>query len=311
MPGFRTTDHIFILKSAIEKYFRSGKKLYACFIDFKKAFDSVWHEALFLKMRKLGIGGLFYKTVKNMYASTQVCVKTSRGLTPFFPSKRGVKQGCSLSPLLFNLFLKDLSSVLDAGSNIELFYKKFSRLLYADDLLILSDNPSSLQKKLDALDQYCIKWEISINPDKSKVMIFSKSSKKNGNLFSPKIGNFALEIVDQYKYLGVLFCSNGAFKVAKDYLEKRAARALFGMHKYLSDCCLPISTSFELYSSLVQPIASYGAEVWAPFCLSLNGVFKNSKSVFDCYLDFPGNKLFLRFCKRQLGVHERSVNLAV
>ena len=64
----RTTDHMFVLCTLIEKYTKQNKaKLFTCFIDFKKAFDSVLHQALFLKLQNLGITGLFYNIVKNMY----------------------------------------------------------------------------------------------------------------------------------------------------------------------------------------------------------------------------------------------------
>jgi hypothetical protein len=311
MPNSRTSDHVFILKNAIDKYLRRNKKLYACFIDFRKAFDTVWHDALFLKLREHGIGGLFYNIVKNMYKSSKLCVRTARGLTPFFSSNVGVRQGCALSPLLFNLFISDLQPWLDNDDAVRLFSRSVSHLLYADDLVILSESPNGLQTRLSSLNDYCVKWKLYINPDKSKVMIFCKTRKKPTHDLSFTIGDNNLEIVDQYKYLGVLFSSNGSFQQAKIYLEKKARRGLFGMHSYLSDCSLPPSTSLDLYEKLIQPIASYGAEVWAPFCISLNGVLKQNCCIYDKHLDFPGAKTHLKFCKRLLGVHEKSVNLAV
>ena len=69
--GKRTSDHMFVMKCLIDKYTQTGlKHLYTCFIDFKKAFDKVWHEGLFYKLRKLGVSDLFYDVVKDVYSKT-------------------------------------------------------------------------------------------------------------------------------------------------------------------------------------------------------------------------------------------------
>ena len=82
--GYRTTDHIFslttVLKYALEK--PSGK-LYACFIDFKKAYDSVWHKSLFSKLENLNIGGTFVEIIKDMYENSKCAVKIQNKVTNF------------------------------------------------------------------------------------------------------------------------------------------------------------------------------------------------------------------------------------
>ena len=311
MPQARTSDHVFVLKCAIEKYLRKKKQLFACFIDFRKAFDSVSHDALFLKLQQVGIGGLFHRVIKQMYQSTELCVRTPNGLTPFFKSNIGVRQGCALSPLLFNIFLSDLPAWLDSGDNkpICLFSKKISHLLYADDLVLLSETEEGLQKYLDSLNGYCLKWSLSINVHKSKVMVFSKS--KKNTTYDFKVGNQSIETVQNYKYLGIIFSSDGSFQQAKIHLEKKASRALFGMHSYINGYDLPIPTCLDLFDRLIKPIACYGVEVWFPSCLNLQSVFKGKSSIFDKCLDFPGSKLHMKFCKRLLKVHEKSVNFAV
>ena len=109
----RTSDCVFLLKTAIDKMFctkglknSSSSKLYVAFVDFRKAFDSVWRKGLFLKMQRLGITGGFYNIVKSMYDNTQYKMKLPTGISDGFLSSCGVKQGCNLSPTLFNIFLK-------------------------------------------------------------------------------------------------------------------------------------------------------------------------------------------------------------
>ena len=87
MPGNRTADHILTLKTIHDKYVKqhSNEKIYACFVDFKKAFDSIWHDGLFLKLLENKIGGRFYDLIKDLYTNTRCAVKISDHRTSLFP----------------------------------------------------------------------------------------------------------------------------------------------------------------------------------------------------------------------------------
>ena len=295
---------------------KQRKRNYACFIDFRKAFDSIGHENLFLKLRKLGVSDLFYNVIKNMYLNNNLCVKTSSGLTPYFISKVGVRQGCALSPLLFNLYISDLSSCLDSSENItaiKLHSKRITHLLYADDLVLIAESENDLQSLLDSLGKYCLKWGLSINHKKSKVIIFTNNCgvrPKKLKELRFYIDNSSIEIVGSYKYLGVVFSENGSFKMACSHLDKQAKRALFGLHSYINDDALPPDICCELFDRLILPVASYGAEVWAPSCIKSRNLMELQGSIFSRYLDFPGTSTQLKFDKRLLHVPERSINLA-
>ena len=71
LPNYRTTDHIFTLNTLIDNQLNKNKsKMFSCFVDFKKAFDSIWHEGLLYKLLESGIGGKTYDTIKSMYTNT-------------------------------------------------------------------------------------------------------------------------------------------------------------------------------------------------------------------------------------------------
>jgi hypothetical protein len=89
-----------------------------------------------------------------------------------------VRQGCALSPFLFNLFISDIQHWLDNDDAVRLFSRSVSHLLYADDLVILSERPDGRQSSLSSLNNYCVKWKLHINPNKSKVMVFCNPRKK-------------------------------------------------------------------------------------------------------------------------------------
>ena len=79
-----TSDNIFTLNTLINKYSkRRSQKLYACFIDFKQAFDNVWHDGLFYKMSKMNINNHFLKVIRDMYSNIQLCIKTQNKLRLF------------------------------------------------------------------------------------------------------------------------------------------------------------------------------------------------------------------------------------
>ena len=93
--GYRTSDHVFVLNSMINSYIRKGKKIYGCFVDFSKAYDSVWRDGLFYKLMKNKLSFQFISMIKSMYNDLNLSVKLTAGITPFFKSDVGVKQGCN------------------------------------------------------------------------------------------------------------------------------------------------------------------------------------------------------------------------
>jgi hypothetical protein len=93
---YRTSDHIFILKTLINKHVYN-KNLFVCFVYFQKAFNSVARKAMLTKLLKKGVGGIFFYLIKNMYSNTLYCCKTDEYISDPFQADLGVKQGDSLS----------------------------------------------------------------------------------------------------------------------------------------------------------------------------------------------------------------------
>ena len=89
---------MFVLKCIMDLYKKKKKKLFISFIDFSKAFDKVWHQGLFYKLKQIEISTNFYNVIKNMYSKISLQVRIDNLLTPTFKSFRGVRQGDYLSP---------------------------------------------------------------------------------------------------------------------------------------------------------------------------------------------------------------------
>lgn len=184
LPNHRTSDHIFTLHTLIDKHVTQNKhKIFTCFVDFHKAFDSIWHTGLFYKLIENGVGGRTYDVIKSMYSQSKCAVKIEKLRTDFFPQSRGVRQGCSLSPTLFNLYINELAEKLNQSSNIpglSLGDTEVKCLLYADDLVLLSPTREGLQQSLEVLKDFCHTWALKINHQKTKIMVFQKGTKKTG-----------------------------------------------------------------------------------------------------------------------------------
>ena len=162
-------------------------------------------------------------------------------------------------------------------------------LMYADDTIILANSKENLQMALDALKLYCNTWKLEINCSKTKITIFS-NRRANPTNFNFKYGNNIIEVVDWYKYLGVILNYNGSFNLAIDNLRTQASRAMFSLISKSRRLRLPIDIQLDLFDKTVLPILLYGCEIWG-------------------YSKAPAIETFhLSFLKMTLGVHIKTCN---
>ena len=176
----RTTDNVFVLRSLIDKQKQSrqkggSRKLYCCFVDFRKAFDTIPRAILWQVLEDLGVSGRVLTIIKFMYAQDSAAVKTSAGLSEIFRCLLGVKQGCPLSPTLFGLYIDGLEKHVLQTAGIdapELIGKLAPLLLYADDLILMSTSKEGLQRQIDALAGFCAGRQLEVNLSKTKVVVF-------------------------------------------------------------------------------------------------------------------------------------------
>ena len=265
IPKFSTCDHIFVLNQLLTKYLSKGKRIFACFIDLKKAFDSIWHDGLLYKLAKNGITGKFFDIIKAIYSSSLGCVKIKHELSKQFPICRGIRQGDGLSPILFNLYINDLKENIEVSNNDPPtpLSSHLSCLLYADDLLVLSKSNTGLQNALNSIESDCKNWKLDINTTKSKVIIFNKSGKCL-NKYKFKINNNELEIVSSYTHLGIKLNTTGKLNKAQEDLKTRAMKAVFKLKQDLfCETNIPIKIYIKTFDTIIKPILLYCSEVWS------------------------------------------------
>lgn len=271
--GFRknysTTDHIFVLNSLIEILKASKQKLFCAFVDFSQAFDSIWRVGLWRKLLFNSVNGKFFRIIHSMYENIKSCVKLDSQSSSFFASECGVRQGENLSPLLFSLYLNDLETFLLSGGveslDLEVItqelhiYLKLLLLLYADDTVIFSNDKENFQICLDNFYEYCIMWKLNINFEKTKIVIFNSKS-TNKPIF--KIGASDIQVVDSYKYLGVILSKSGSFLNARKHITEQARKAMHLLFMRANNLDLPLDLQLKLFDNTVLPILTYGSEIW-------------------------------------------------
>ena len=113
-----------------------------------------------------------------MYKTVEYCIKVHGGFTDPIESLLGLKKGCVLSPLLFNLFIDDIKTIFsESCDSVQIRTNQINHSLYADDLILISSTAEGLHNCLKQLSDYCLKWDFSVNISKSKVIVFNKSEK--------------------------------------------------------------------------------------------------------------------------------------
>ena len=294
MAGNRCSDAHIILNNIIRKYcHKNGSKIYSCFIDFSKAFDSIPRDLLFKKLLKYGVNGRFFNILKNVYNNDKACIKLNNKCTETFE----INQGCVLSPLLLNIFLADLAKTLGAmgEGKLEVHDRQINTLFWADDIVMVAQNETTLQNMLNILDKYAKENKLTINTDKTKVMIFNKTGRLRRRAFY--INNTQLENVRSYKYLGFLLTPSGEISSGLNDLRDRALKAFMKLKTHLGTAFnQDILTTLTLIDAMVKPILLYNSDFWG--CMKLP---KNN----------PIENLHMSMCKQLLGVHRTTTNFGV
>ena len=134
---------------------------------------------MFYRLLTYGITGKIYKAIKSLYNNTFSCVRVNNWMTSWF----SVSSGDNLSPTLFSIYINDLAVTLkELNLGIDINGKKLCILLYADDLVLIAENEKDLQTLLNKMNEWCLRWKLNININKSNVVHFRPVKKGNQNL---------------------------------------------------------------------------------------------------------------------------------
>ena len=297
--GFRAgrscIDHIFSLVTILRNRKQENKQTFLCFVDFRRAFDSVNHVLLFnILSSQFGIVGKIYSSLLSLYKNPQTRViltsPTSEDATNYFECPLGVKQGDKLSPTMFSMFVHSLTSQLDnsgLGVRLELPPSPppptwpptpaphtpppsplltpssvlVSHLIYADDLVCLAESTKDLQSLLKIVHLWCTKHRLEANLLKTEIM-HVRPSLTSRSRFNFRFGQRTIAYCQSYKYLGLTINQFLDFGKMSNSFSDPASRALNAVVcKMIKNKGFPFNVFETLYNSCVTSITDYAHEV--------------------------------------------------
>jgi len=263
-PARSTTDQVFTQKQILEKSWEYGKDLFACFVDLEKAYDRVPRKAydrvprdkLWRVLQEYGIDGQLFLAIKSFYCQPEVCVCVNgKQSKPIHVG--GLRQGYVLSPLLFIIYMNWIDKRSQTIECATIGTCKINHLLFADDLVLLSSTESSFQRASNDFAAACDNAGMKINTSKTEVLHLSR----NLDQCSLQVSGASLKQVEKFKYLGIIFTSNGR---QDEELDTRIGNASAVMRALQYSVVMKQESSkkarLSVFKTVFVPILTYGYE---------------------------------------------------
>ena len=269
-PGRSTSENLMHIIDSVKRGFTNNNVTAALFLDLKAAFDKVHHDALLIKLYKIGVRGRLATYIKNFITNRTFSVRCGNVMSGCTAQDHGIPQGSPLSPTLFLIFINDVFENLPHISPLINFS------LYADDLAIWYTHPSIdranefLQLALNSIEEWCHRWGVTISPAKSATMVFSVQRLHLRPHTPLHLREQIIPFVTNFKYLGLTLDRRLTFNVHIEDLKKRCSRRLNVIkcltgREWGSDRC----TLLRLYISLIRPILEYNAFLFGDISCSM------------------------------------------
>jgi hypothetical protein len=261
-PGRGCIDHIFTLRQILEHRHSFQRPTIVVFLDLKAAFDSVDRQVLWQCLSIKGVPSKILSLLKTLYTNSRGRVKVYGKLSPEFTTTSGVRQGCPLSPFLFNFvidMMMELSLPASDTCGVEVLPGcSVKDIEYADDIALLGSDPSQMQIILNNLNNCATRFGMRFTPAKCKVLLQDWV----GSHPTFVLADEPIDVVDRFNYLGSLIGPGG---LAKDEITSRIgkARSAFANLQHLwRRRDISLSVKGRVYNAAVRPVLLYGSETW-------------------------------------------------
>ena len=315
--GFRsqhgTLDALFTLQHLVTRARNRGCRLYVVFLDFVKAFDLVSRDQLLARCARLGYTGSLFDAITTLYDQVQYRVKIRGCLGDPITSTVGIKQGSHLSPLLFGWFIEQLHSLLlmhvaqedlttvGNGPNAV----RVTDIFYADDGTLISGSPLLVQQMLNLLHLFSGATGMMVSIIKTKWMEFLPFRAKPDTSILFTYDGHALPRVEEFSYMGILWHVRQNLRLS--HLPVARSSGLKALYATLHRCkqvgaTIP-DTYLRLFRSLVQPVLTYGCQVWGVYLLKQGLGPRPTNNMLD--------RVQMQFLHILSGVHGKAHHLSL
>lgn len=264
--GFRKelscTTAAFNLQETIFHQIERNSHVYVAFLDQKSAFDCVWHDGLFVKLGQLGITGKILRLMRNSYTDLKCVVRHNGKSADAINIERSVRQGGTLSTLYYLVYVNQLLVDLEnSNDGCSVMLTKSGNPSFADDITLIALSPFKLQNMIDTTYKYCNEWKMSINVEKSNIVVFSK--KRNAPKVGILYGDSFIEQATSATHLGIRQDEDLKLHNRINERMQKAKNAFFAMSvQGVHPNGINPLTAINLYKRIVVPTALYGCELW-------------------------------------------------
>ena len=248
---------VFALKSCVDYYLKHGSNVLVAFMDCSKAFDTVSHFGIFLKLMERGVPLCFLRIIMFLYLNLKSRCQWRGTCSDYFDVLTGTKQGGVISPRIFSLYVDDLIARLrKRGIGCHIIELFIACLFYADDLCLIAPTRSAMQELINCCQEYCAEYCLSFNIKKSKILIFGNATKDQFSALT--LNGNPLQFVSEWKYLGVTVSAGPKLSFsAKPALSAyyRAVNSILSVLRKPDEIVL-----MNLLFTNCVPILTYGSE---------------------------------------------------
>uniref|UniRef100_A0A6Q2ZFL9 ribonuclease H n=1 Tax=Esox lucius TaxID=8010 RepID=A0A6Q2ZFL9_ESOLU len=236
-----------------------AQPVHMCFVDLEKAFDCAPRGILWRVLREYGVLGPLLIAVRSLYDRSRSLVRIAGSKSDLFPVHVGLRQGCPLSPVLFVIYMDRISRRSQGPEGVRFGDHTISSLLFVDDVVVLAPSSQDLQHALGRFAAECKAVGMKISTSKSEAMVLSRK-----RVACPlQVGGECLPQVDEFKYLGVLFTSEGRMEREIDRRIGAASAVMRSMYRsVMVKKELSRKAKLSIYQSIYVPTLTYGHELW-------------------------------------------------
>lgn len=263
--GFRdalgTREALFAVQVLFQRCRDVNCDIYVCFVDYQKAFDRVKHDELISLLAEIGIDDKDQRIIKNIYYNQTANIKVDNQLTEAISIERGVRQGCILSPMLFNVYSERIfkQALEEYDEGILINGERLNNIRYADDAVVFADSMEGLQTLMARITEISQNYGLDLNTKKTKYMVITKRPILNTQLM---INQQPIERVESYTYLGTNINSQWDHSVEIKQRIAKARAAFIKMSTVLRSRDLPLKTKIFVLQCYTFPVLLYGTEAW-------------------------------------------------